>query len=104
MCTMMEPKFAFFEWLYALHWSFYAIRCMEFPDKKAEVNLVTLLQSNFFISGEEVNIRIEFHLQSMLILSAYICIYVPYYIPGTVLCPEGCLRLCSPETNLEVRI
>lgn len=104
MCTMMEPKFAFFEWLCALCWHFYAIRYMEVPDKKVEVNLVTLLQSNFFISGEEVNSRIGFHLQSMLIFSAYVCIHVSYYMPGTVLCAEGCLRLCSPETNLEVRI
>lgn len=48
---MIEPKFAFFEWLCALHWSFYTIRCMEVPDKKVEVNLVTLLRSKFFIIG-----------------------------------------------------
>lgn len=63
--------FFFSEWSRAFHWSFNASRCVEDPEEK-EVNLVTLLLSNFFTSSEEANIRVGFHLQSILIHPANI--------------------------------
>lgn len=44
---------------------------MELPNKEVKANLVAFLLSNFFKVGE-VNIRVGFHLQTMLILSANI--------------------------------
>lgn len=64
-----QISYLFFEWSCAFHCSFYASRCTEDPEKEKEVNLVTC---NFFTSCEEVNIRVGFHLQSMLILAANI--------------------------------
>lgn len=45
---------------------------MEHPDKEVKVNLVAFLLNNFFKLGE-VNIRVEFPLQTTLILSANTC-------------------------------